>query len=418
MIVVLGEALGSILMDRGVERSRGQTALLVIAVCLAAMNMRPTITTLGPVLDEIGADTGMSTPTLGVLAAVPLVTWALLSPLAHGLGRRFGMTRVMFASLAVIGIGTAVRSWPGPVASLWIGTVLIGAALAVVNVLMPAVVKRDFPGHVTGMTAVYSALLGGFGAIASGVVVPISHATGGQATGDWRAALAVTGGALLLPAIALWLWLALRPRHRPPAVGGRRRHTGIWTDGTAWAVAGYMGLQAATFYMIVTWLASIAVDAGHSPVEAGVDVMLYQVGSVAGAITLPVTLRGRRDERLVAAALPLLGVVALAGLLAVPAGVTAWGMLLGLASGAMLAMSLTLMAQRARTSEDASALSGMSQGVGYAIAAAGPIAFGWVHALTGGWSASLLLTIALLVALAAVGVVAGRPGFVLDRPGR
>ncbi|MFV0375050.1 MFS transporter [Microbacterium sp.] len=401
-------------MGEGVGRSRREAVMLVVAVCLAAMNMRPTVTALGPVLDQIGADTGLSISALGVLAAVPLVTWAVLSPLTHTLGRRFGVDRLMLWSLLLLALGTGVRSISGPQATLWLGTVLIGAALAVVNVLMPAVVKRDFPGRVAAMTAVYSALLGGFGAIASGVVVPISLAVGGSSAGDWRAALLISGGVLLLPGIVVWVWPALRSPK--PSRPGRVKHprTGIWGDRTAWAVAGYMGLQAATFYMIVTWLAAIAVAAGHSPVAAGVDVMLYQAGSVIGAITLPLALRGRRDERFVAMGLPAVAIAALVGMLLVPTGVAWWAVLLGLGSGAMLAMSLTLISQRARTAEDASALSGMSQGVGYAIAAGGPIVFGWLHTVTAGWTASILLTVVLLCVTGVVGLIAGRPVFVLD----
>src|SRR5690349_2487461 len=137
------------------------TGMLLAAVCLVAANMRPAITGLGPLLDQIGSDTGMSLTARGVLAAVPLVAWALFSPLAHQLGRRFGQPRVLLASLLVLLVGTLVRSLPGPVASLWIGTAIIGIGIAVINVLMPAVVKRGFPAHVPAVTAAYTALLAG-----------------------------------------------------------------------------------------------------------------------------------------------------------------------------------------------------------------------------------------------------------------
>src|SRR5690606_30157595 len=120
---------------------------LVVALCLVAANMRPTITAVGPLLEEIGEDTGMALATLGLITSVPLVAWGVVSPLAHGLSRRFGMSRLVVWSLVLLAAGTAVRSLPGPVVSLWLGTVLIGIALAIVNVLMPAAVKRDFPGR-------------------------------------------------------------------------------------------------------------------------------------------------------------------------------------------------------------------------------------------------------------------------------
>ncbi|HKP05861.1 MAG TPA: MFS transporter, partial [Microbacterium sp.] len=173
------------------------TLMLLVAVCLVAANMRPAITGLGPLLDQIGADTGMSVAALGILAAVPLAAWALFSPVAHSLSRRFGQPRVLLGSLLVLLAGTLVRSIPGPVVSLWVGTAIVGTGIAIINVLMPAVVKREFPGRVPAMTATYSALLAGMGAVSSGVVVPISHVElGGEAAG-WRFALLVTGAALL-----------------------------------------------------------------------------------------------------------------------------------------------------------------------------------------------------------------------------
>ena len=392
---------------------RSDLILLLIAVCLVAANMRPTITALGPLLDQIGADTGMSVLALGVLAAVPLVAWALFSPLTHTLSRRWGQQRVLLVSLLVLLAGTLVRSLPGPLVSLWLGTALIGMALAIVNVLMPAVVKRDFPGHVAGMTALYTALLAGFGAISSGVAVPISHIEVGGEPGGWRFALLVTGGILLPFAIVAWWWTQRGPARRHVRAAGHRGRTGIWTDPVAWLVAAYMGLQSAMFYMLVTWLAAISMSTGRSEVVAGIDVMVYQLFSLAGSVLLPLILRGR-VERLAPALIPVLAVVGVVGLMAAPAAVLGWVPLLGLSSGASLGMSLTLMAQRARDHDAASALSGMSQSVGYAVAAVGPVLFGWLHSLTGGWALPLAVLLAMNVGLSLVGVFAGRDRYVLD----
>ncbi len=392
---------------------RSDLILLLIAVCLVAANMRPTITALGPLLDQIGADTGMSVSALGVLAAVPLVAWALFSPLTHTLSRRWGQQRVLLVSLLVLLAGTLVRSLPGPLVSLWLGTALIGMALAIVNVLMPAVVKRDFPGHVAGMTALYTALLAGFGAISSGVAVPISHIEVGGEPGGWRFALLVTGGILLPFAIVAWWWTQRGPARRHVRAAGHRGRTGIWTDPVAWLVAAYMGLQSAMFYMLVTWLAAISMSTGRSEVVAGIDVMVYQLFSLAGSVLLPLILRGR-VERLAPALIPVLAVVGVVGLMAAPAAVLGWVPLLGLSSGASLGMSLTLMAQRARDHDAASALSGMSQSVGYAVAAVGPVLFGWLHSLTGGWALPLAVLLAMNVGLSLVGVFAGRDRYVLD----
>jgi len=394
------------------RRMRGATAALVVAVCLVAANMRPTITAVGPLLDQIGQDTGISLATLGLLAAVPLVTWAIVSPFALRLSRRFGMSRVVLFSLAVLLLGTIVRSLPGPTASLWIGTAIIGVALAIANVLMPAVIKRDFPLRVPVMMGLYTALLGGVGAIGSGVAVPLSML--GDASSGWRLSLLISGAALLPIAMIVWAW-ATRGHHAQhlAARGATRSARGIWTDPTAWLVAAYMGFQAATFYMMLTWLATISVSVGKSEVAAGFDVMIYQLMTIAGPFVVPLLLRGPA-RRFVPAALPVLGLIGIVGLIVVPAGVTAWVLPAGLASGASLSMALTLMAERARDHDTSAALSGMSQSVGYIVAALGPVLFGWVHTATGGWEWSLGLLAAVLVAQGVTGIFAGRDRYVFE----
>ncbi|MCR2808496.1 MULTISPECIES: MFS transporter [unclassified Microbacterium] len=394
---------------------RSSAVFLFIAVCLIAANMRPTITSIGPLLDQIGADTGMGASTLGLVASVPLVAWAIFSPVAHDLTRRFGMSRVMLWALLLLTVGTVVRSLPGPVVSLWIGTALLGIALAIVNVLMPAVVKRDFSGHVAGMTALYSALLGGFGAIASGIAVPVSHLSWPQDPAGWRFALLLIGGILLPFAIVAWIVTSRRsPTVVPARAPGRRRRTGIWTDRTAWLVAGYMGAQASIFYMLVTWLASISTSIGRSPVVAGLDVMLYQLFSIAGSLILPLLLRGRA-RRVIPALIPSVGVIGVIGLMLAPEGIMFWAACLGSSSGASLSMSLTLMAQRARDHDTAAALSGMSQSVGYVVAALGPVLFGWAHATTGNWMISLGLLLLALACQSVIGMLVGRDRYVLER---
>lgn len=386
---------------------------LVIAVCLVAANMRPTITAVGPLLDQIGDDTGMATATLGFITAVPLVAWALVSPLAHGLSRRYGLSRVVLWALALLLVGTVVRSLPGPTVSLWIGTGLIGVALAIANVLMPAAVKRDFAPHrTTAMMAGYTALLSGVGALSSGVAVPFSHLSGGDS--GWRMALLLTGGMLLPLAIVAWAWATRgsSPR-RTRGVRPRHERTGIWTDRLAWLVAVYMGLQSCAFYMLVTWLAAISTSTGRSAVQAGFDVMFYQLFSLAGSLTLPFVLRGRA-RRWIPAVIPLLGAAGAIGLILSPGAILVWAATLGLFGGLSLAMALTLLADRARDHEASSALSGMAQSVGYLLAAIGPVAFGAVHAATGGWTGSLLMLLAIAAGLAATGLAVGRDRFVLE----
>lgn len=397
--------------DRGVS-----LALLLAAICVIGINMRVTITGVGPLLEQISASTGNSVAVLSLLTSVPVFCWAVLSSFAHPLSHRFGMNRVVLWALLLLVAGTAIRSLPGPEFSLWFGTLLVGVALAVANVLLPAVVKRSFGTRVSAVTSLYTALFAGCGALASGLVVPISHAAepaGGDA--GWRIALVAVAGTLPI-AIALW---ALHMRRFGPDAGrplARRSARGpsVWGDPVAWLVGGYMGVQAIAFYVLITWLAPYARSLGRSEVVAGFDVMTYQVAGVVGSLSLPFVMRGRR-ERWIPAALPVLAVIGVSGILLAPGGFTLWIALAGLCSGASIACSLTLMATRARDHQTASALSGMSQSVGYVIAGFAPIVFGALHTATGGWTASFVFLLASCLAQIVLGLAVGRDRHVFDR---
>jgi CP family cyanate transporter-like MFS transporter len=382
---------------------------------------------VGPLLTQIAADLGTTETALGLLAAIPLIAFAAVSPLAHALSARFGTTAVVSAALGALAAGVVWRSWPGAAANVWAGTVLVGSALAVANVLLPAVIKRDFSDRVPTVTSVFTATLSGAGALASGVVVPVSHAEAGGGPLGWRWALLASAAAVPV-AMAVWAAAAPRRRRAPSSAAGERHpahdgvgapsarggapRLGIWGDAVAWQVLAYMGVQAMTFYMLVTWLAPLSVSTGRSEVVAGTDVMLLQVSSLGGSLLTPFLLRGRL-ARWAPAIIPAFGLAALVGLIAVPALFLAWVLLFGLASGSSLATSFSLFSLRARTPSAAARLSGMAQSGGYAIAAAGPVVFGGLLAASGGWLVPLLFVVLVLAVQLVVGLGVGRERHVL-----
>lgn len=422
--------------------------LLFVAVCLVAMNMRMTITGVGPLLEDIAADQGVSPAALGGLASVPLIAWGIVSPLAHALSVRIGLSRTVTWSLLALAAGTIWRSIPGSSLNLWLGTALIGAALAIGNVLLPAVIRRDFSARVPLVMGIYTALLGGLGAVSAGLVVPVSHLEVGGDELGWRVALLTTGACIPF-AIVAWVAATRQPRLPAPVPApapgaideshvsdpaattattansaaatlpanqsaipnaGRR----IWRDPIAWAVALYMGFQAMLFYMIATWLAPVQVSSGISPVAAGIDVMLYQLISILGSLALPLLYRGRLRPW-IAAIIPIAIGGAFAGLMLLPGPDLPWIIIGGLGSGASLSISLLFMAIRAREHETASALSGMAQSVGYLIAATGPAAFGLLHEASGGWMVPLAFLLAIAAAQLVVGLWLGRGRMVFER---
>ncbi|PRI11747.1 MFS transporter [Leucobacter massiliensis] len=397
--------------------ARSRAVLAVLALCLVAVVMRPAITAVGPLIDPIAADTGIPLAVLGSLSTIVLVTWAIVSPFAHGLGRRLGLGGAVLAALVLLVVGTVLRSQPGPSLWLWLGTACIGVALAIGNVLLPAVVKRDFPRRVPLMMGVYSAILGGAGALASGLAVPLAVAGDDGSGPDWRLALLVTGGAVLPFAVGAWVLNTRLARANDPA-GGRApvaapSRLGIWQDPIGWLVAAYMGLQSTSFYVLVTWLAPISLSTGRDATVSGFDVMVYQLCSVIGALAVAALLRGR-GARITPVALPLLGLAGILGIMLLPGAIGFWVLPLGFFAGASLGTALTLMAQRARDHGTSSALSGMSQSVGYAFAAIGPALFGALHAATESWTAPLAILLVTMTGQGVVGIFAARDRFVLE----
>lgn len=412
--------------------TRRPWVLLFIAVCLVAANMRMTITGVGPLLEQIAADQGVPTATLGALGSTPLIAWAIFSPFAHWFSTRVGLSQAVSWSLVVLAAGTVWRSLPGASLNLWLGTALIGVGLAIANVLMPAAIKRDFPRRLALVMGAYSALLGGIGAVMTGLAVPISQITvDGEALG-WRFALLISG-ALLPLALGVWMWSHRGARARVaaafdggsasphsqtpplPANAARTRGTArrIWGDPLAWLVSLYMGMQSIVFYVISTWFAPYETALGRSPAAAGLDLMVYQLFGIVGSMLLPLFLRGRWD-RWMPAIVPAIGLIAWLGIPLVPALMPVWIVLGGTLSGSSLTMALTLMAQRARTENHASALSGMAQALGYAISAIGPIAFGWIHAFSGSWVLPFVVIWAGGAMQLVIGLAVGRPRFVLE----
>lgn len=406
---------------------RAAGTLLFVAVLLVAANLRMTITGVGPLLDEIGTNEGISPAMLGLLGALPLIAWGCVSPFSHWLSARFGMTNTVSWSLVAFAAGTVWRSLPGTQANLWLGTVLIGIGIAVANVLMPAVIKRDFPGRVPLLMGLYTALLGGMAAVGAGVAVPISQLplASGEPAG-WRVALVAMGAPI---PIALVVWIIANRRRTTlmaaaaqhsqapaaataPSTGVARR---IWRDPVAWQVSLYMGAQSTIFYTLASWYAPYEIANGVSAAMAGAELMIFQALGIAGSLLLPLAGRSLRLRRWLPALLPMIGLFAWFGIPLAPQAMFAWIVIGGLTGGAQLTMSMTLMATRARTADHSTALSGMAQAVGYIVAAIGPLFFGVILGATGGWVAPFALIWIAAGTQLVIGLMVGRPRFILDR---
>ncbi|MFI6769594.1 CynX/NimT family MFS transporter [Streptomyces sp. NPDC050355] len=391
----------------------GRRALhLGIGVVLLALNLRPALVAVSPLAGTIRDDSGMSAAATSLLTALPLLCFGLLAPFAPRLGRRLGMERSLLGTMALICLGTALRLLDSVVA-LFAGTIVIGAGIAVANVLLPGLIKRDFPSRAGLMTGLYSMSLFGGAALAAGVTVPVQQAAGL----NWQATLACWGA---LAVLALVCWLPqVRSRTRVPRDAAREAAhpvRGLWRDPLAWQVTGYMGLQSLSYYAAAAWLPTMLTDAGMGAGDAGWMLSFSSLLGIAGSFLAPVVVGRRLPAGVLAAVSAVLCAAAFTGVLIAPVGGGyVWMVLLGLGQGAAISLALLFIVQRAPDARHTAQLSSMAQCFGYVLAATGPAVLGAVHDASASWTVPLALLLTLLLPQIAVGLGAARPRQVAGR---
>jgi CP family cyanate transporter-like MFS transporter len=368
--------------------SRSLSIILAIGIFLTALNMRTTIIAIPPMMEIIRLDTGLSSTATGLIMTLPVICFALLSLTAPAVARRIGLDRAILGSMALLCIGIAIRVAPS-IPLLFVGTAVIGAAIALGNVLVPAVIKRDFPHHPGLMTALYGMGMAGGGMLAAAIMVPIHEGT----DLGWRGTL----GVLLIPALVAVA--ALLPRLR---LGGDDHAVAVrsgpvprlWGDLLAWQIAMGMGLQSFVFYGLGTWSPTILVDNGLSESTAGVMWSICQAGAIPASFIAPFLFARGLNQRLLVTVITAMFTTSITGMLLAPAALPwLWMLLLGMSGSSSFAAVLIFIVQRSPDAAHAAALSGMSQAVGYSIAATSPFLFGALHDLTGGWTVPVVVVL-------------------------
>ena len=386
--------------------------LLAISMVLLAVNLRPAAAAVGPLLDRIRADTGLSATGAGVLTTLPVLCFGALAPLAPALIRRLGERATATVALALLLFGTLVRLVPG-LGFLFFGTAVAGAAIAVGNVLLPILVRGDFSDRVGLMTGMYTTALIGFAALAAGISVPVADAFGG----GWRPGLAIWA---IPAAIALAVWAAQLTRRRQPGGAGGHQVAGaraLLRDRVAWSVTLFFAVQSAGFYATLAWLPSVFHSHGISTARAGFLLSLSLVVGLIPALTVPSFAARARDQRnFVIAFVSCIAAGWLGVIFAPTAAPYLWVGLLGFGQNAMFPLALTLIVLRGGTVISTAALSTLVQTVGYLFAAVGPLAIGAIHDITGSWTPALVVLLALLVPQTVLGLAAARNRTVAQIP--
>lgn len=382
--------------------SRGKNgALLIAGILMIATTLRVTFTGAAPLLDAIRADYGLTTAQTGLLTTLPLLAFALVSPLAATVARRWGIERSLLAAMLLICMGIAIRSLPSS-GALFGGTAVIGCGIALGNVLLPGLIKRDFSQHVAKLTGAYSLTMGAAAALGSAMVVPLAlHGFG------WRGALMML---MVFPLLALLIWLPQRRQTANASLSNSRalHSRAIWRSSLAWQVTLFLGINSLIYYVIIGWLPAIMISHGYSEAQAGSLHGLLQLATAAPGLLIPLVLYRFKDQRTIAALVSLMCAVGAAGFAVMPEQAALWTVLFGFGSGATMILGLTFIGLRASSAHQAAALSGMAQSVGYLLAACGPPMMGKIHDLNNSWQIPLVGVALLALIMAVFGVCAGR----------
>ncbi len=390
--------------------SRNRQWVLLLAILLAGLNMRPMVTSMPALLDDLRAALGLSPSVAGLLIALPTFCFGVFGIAVPWLLRYASAQRLIVLGLLTLAAGIALRGVMGAY-GLFAGILVASAGISAMMVLTPAIAKQAFPQRIGPVMSFYTMTFCLGAGMGAGLSAPIARLP----YSDWRWGLAVW----LVPALlSAWCWHRARvaPLAAPPSGrGGSTLTRALWRDPLAWQVTLFMGLQSSLGHSAIGWMPAILIDRGMHPVEAGAALSAALMVQLISTFAVPWMAARGRDQRLVASLSVLLVLSGLMGIIyAPPASAWVWIMLGGLGMGATFSLGLSLVVLRTRTPLHATALSGMSQGVGYIIAAAGPFLVGVLYEHSGGWHSAGIFLLAIGLVVWLMGMGAGRARYVLD----
>ncbi len=384
-------------------QTKSKNILLIIGILFIAINLRPALASVGPLVEDIREATGLSNGFLGLLTTLPLIAFGIISTLTPLFTKRFGIGGTLLGAMFLLTVGIAIRSieW---VPALYLGTLLSGIAISFGNVLLPSLTKRNFESNSGLITSLYSSVMAVGAALAAGVSVPLAHDFGL----GWRGSLGVWA-ILSLVALLVWFPQIFRLKKSTSNRSYLQAMKKLGKSRAAWQVALYMGFQSLTFYVILAWLPAILQSRGYDASFSGWMLSLSQATGILGALVIPFVAGKQKDQRSIVGILIFVELIGLVGLLLPQlGGVAIWVSLIGFVMGASFGLSLLFIVLRSKDAESATELSGMAQSIGYLVAGTGPFIFGSIFDWTGSWTYAFILLFVVSILKLITGLGAGK----------
>ncbi|MEC4718609.1 MFS transporter [Noviherbaspirillum sp. CPCC 100848] len=379
--------------------------LLALTIFLVAINLRPALSGVAPLLAAIRASTGLSAAGAGGLTTLPVLCFGIIAPLGPLLARRYSAERTILFSLLLLAVGIVLRAFFG-LPGLFAGTFIAGASIGVAMVLLPSIIKRDFAHNISFITGLYTMALCLGAAVAAGAAVPLQQVAGG----DWRISLAFWSVPALLGALA---WRAQGMHGASGPQQNRYRVSGLSRSRVAWYVAIFMGLQSVLAYCVFGWLPTILIDRGFTALSAGAVLSTSIAAQLVTALAGPWLATRGRDQRMIVVVMMALTLVGLMACMYGPPGqVWLWAVVLGLGQGGSFSVATMLVVLRSPNAHVVAALSGMAQLVGYLLAATGPFIAGLLRDATDGWNVAAGFFVIVGIAATIAGMGAGQKLYV------
>lgn len=366
--------------------------LFVIAIFLFATTLRTPLTVVGPIISFIRDGLGISNVLAGFLTTIPLLAFAVVSPFAARIARKFGMEWTLFYSVVLLCGGVLLRSL-GMTSTLLVGTVLIGIAIAFGNVLIPSYFKLKFPFHIGLLMGIYTVSMNISAGLAAGLSHPIASST------NWQIAL---GFSVILGLLTLvfWIFILRDTKVEMKFASSNAPKKKVWKSPLAWAIAASMGFQSLIFYCSSAWLPDIFIAQGMDAQSAGWMGSIMQLAQIPMTFIIPIIAGKISSQRPIVWFFTVCYLIGFSGVLMEWTSLAVvWMIFLGFAGGASFGLVLMFFTLRTETAFEAADLSGFAQSIGYLVAAVGPVLFGYLHDVTDSWNLSVILFLAVSLLL-------------------